>query len=194
MWVGIAQTLMRAAAMSGIYEDDATMTQPSKKPEVTVDVNKTPAEPKRTGSFRLSDIEREFEELFGNFMSRNWMRPFRWDLPTLPSAEVRLPKVDVIERDGEILVRAELPGVEKKDLDVSLTDRTVTIKASTRTESKEEKGDYFRREISTGQTSRTVTLPSEVDGQKATAEFKDGLLEITIPKTAVANRVRVDVK
>jgi HSP20 family protein len=173
------------------------MTQTSKKPEVTVDVNKTvtpPAEPKRTGLTRFGDIEREVEELFDNFMSRNWIRPFRWDLPTLRSAEVRLPKIDVIERDGEILVRAELPGVEKKDLDVSLTDRTVTIKASTRTESKEEKGDYFRQEISTGQVSRTVTLPAEVNGQKATAEFKDGLLEITIPKTPVANRIRVDVK
>ena len=172
------------------------MTQTSKKPEVTVDVNKTvtPAEPKRTGLTRFGDIEREVEELFDNFMSRNWMRPFRWDLPTLRSADARLPKVDVIERDGEILVRAELPGVEKKDVHVSLTDRTVTIKASTRTESKEEKGDYFRQEISTGQVSRTVTLPAEVDGQKATAEFKDGLLEVTIPKTPVANRIRVDVK
>jgi len=171
------------------------MTQASKKPEVTVDVGKaaTPAEPKRTGLSPL-DIEREFEGLFDNFMSRNWMRPFRWDLPRLRSAEARLPKVDVIDRDSEIHVRAELPGVEKKDIDVSLTDRTVTIKASTRTEKKEEKGDYYRQEISTGQVSRTVTLPAEVDGEKATAEFKDGLLEVTIPKTAAAKGIRVDVK
>ncbi|HEY6598888.1 MAG TPA: Hsp20/alpha crystallin family protein, partial [Pseudomonadales bacterium] len=164
--------------------------------EVTVDVKKavTPAEQKGTGLTRFGDIEREFEDLFDNFMSRNWMRPFRWDVSALRSAEARLPKVDVVERDGEILVRAELPGVEKKDLDISLTDRTVTIKASTRTESKEEKGDYFRQEISTGQVSRTVTLPTEVDGEKATAEFKDGLLEITVPKTSKAGRIRVDVK
>jgi HSP20 family protein len=122
------------------------------------------------------------------------MRPFRWDLPSLRSVEARLPKVDVIERDTEILVRAELPGAEKKDIDVSLTDRTITIKATTRTEKKEEKGDYHRQEISTGEVSRTVTLPAEVDGQKASAEFKDGLLEVTLPKTAATNRTRVEVK
>lgn len=170
------------------------MAEPSKKPDVTVEVSKTPAETKRGGLTRFEDIERDIESLFDNFMSRNWMRPFRWDMPSLRSVEARLPKVDVIDRDNEILVRAELPGVEKKDIDVSLTDRAVTIKASTRTETKEEKGDYFRQEISTGQVSRTVVLPAEVDGQKATAEFKDGLLEVTIPKTQAAKGVRVDVK
>ena len=172
------------------------MTEASKKPEVTVEMSKaaTPAEPKRTGLSRFEDIEREFEGLFDNFMSRNWLRPFRWDMPAFARAEARLPKVDVIERDSEILVRAELPGAEKKDIDVSLTERTITITASTRTEKKEEKGDYHRQEISTGQVSRTVALPAEVDGQKASAEFKDGLLEVTLPKTAATSRTRVEVK
>jgi HSP20 family protein len=173
------------------------MSEASKKPEVSVEVNKaaTPAETKTTSPTRFEDIERDFESLFDNFMSRNWLRPFRWEMPTLRGmGDLRMPKVDVVERDGEIVVRAELPGFEKKDLDVSLTDRTITIKASTRKETKEEKGDYHRQEISTGQVSRTVTLPAEVDGQKASAEFKDGMLEITIPKTAAARGVRVDVK
>jgi HSP20 family protein len=181
----------------GCFQEGLNMSEASKKPDVSVEVNKaaTPAEPKRGGLTRLEDVERDLESLFDNFMSRNWLRPFRWDMPTLRSmGDLRMPKVDVVERDSDIVVRAELPGFEKKDLDVSLTDRTITIKGSTRKEVKEEKGDYHRQEISTGQVSRTVTLPAEVDGQKAVAEFKDGLLEITIPKTAAAKRVRVDVK
>ena len=77
---------------------------------------------------------------------------------------------------------------------MSLTDRTITIRASTRKEEKEEKGEYFRREISTGEASRTLRLPAAVDGQKAKAEFKDGILEIVVPKIEKAKRVQVEVK
>ncbi|HET6472298.1 MAG TPA: Hsp20/alpha crystallin family protein, partial [Pseudomonadales bacterium] len=106
----------------------------------------------------------------------------------------RVPKVDLVERDNEIVVRAELPGVEKKDLKVSLTDRAISIRASTRKETKEEKGEYYRREITSGEISRTLALPSDVDGTAAKAEFKDGLLEIVVPKVAKAKRVDVEVK
>lgn len=172
------------------------MTQAEKDTNVTVEMGKPekPTEPKRGGLTRFEDIERDLEGLFENFMSRNWLRPLR-DMPSLRSVtQGRDPRMDVVERDAEILVRAELPGVEKDDIDVSLTDRSVTIKATTRTEKKDEKGDYYRHEISTGQLSRTVLLPAEVDGEKATAEFKNGLLEITIPKVPAANRIRIDVK
>jgi len=173
------------------------MTEPVKKSKVTVEMDKDTAAsaPKRGSLSRFEDIERDFEGLFDSFMSRNWLRPSRWDLPSFRgSPESRAPRVDVVERDDEVCVRAELPGVEKQDLEVSLTDRTVSIQATSRKEHKEEKGEYYRHEISTGRVSRTVTLPAEVDGQRATAEFKDGLLEITIPKTAAANRIRLDVK
>ena len=166
--------------------------------KVSVELGKdtAPAKPKATSVTRLGDFEQEVEQIFENFLSRNWLRPFR-DFPALPSLrglEARFPKVDVIERDTEIAVKAELPGYEKKDLHVSLTDRTLTIRASTRKETKEEKGEYYRREISTGEVSRTVTLPAEVDAQKAKAEFKDGLLEIVVPKVAKSSRHQVEVK
>ena len=70
--------------------------------------------------------------------------------------EGKTPSVDVIERDNEIMVKAELPGVDKKDLDISVTSNTVTIKGSTSHEEKEEKGDYYRCEISRGSYSRTL--------------------------------------
>ena len=79
-------------------------------------------------------------------------------------------------------------------MEVSLTDKTITIRATTRNETNEENGEYHRREISTGEVSRTLPLPAEVDGQKASAEFKDGILEIVLPKVAKSKRVQVDIK
>ena len=126
------------------------------------------------------------------------MHPFRWQWPSwgeLPAPfEGKVPHVDVIDRDEEIVVRAEVPGVEKKDLDVSLTENTVTIKGEARREEKAEKGDYYRCEISRGAFARTVMLPSEVDADKAKASFKDGVLELTLPKIEKSKRrsIRLD--
>ncbi|NJN47965.1 MAG: Hsp20/alpha crystallin family protein [Candidatus Competibacteraceae bacterium] len=138
------------------------------------------------------------EHLFEQFMSRRLFRPFHWEWPSWGQSttllENRLPRVDVIDRDDEIVVRAEMPGVDKKDLDLSLTDRTVTIKGSTYQEQKEEKGDYYRSEMSRGSFARTVTLPGEVDGAKAKAAFKDGVLELSLPKTETTKRRSIKVE
>ncbi len=139
----------------------------------------------------LSPFE-EMDRLFENFSRRGWMRPFHWEWPSLGGLaapfEGKLPRVDIIDREAEIVVRAEVPGVERKDLDVSVTDNTVTLKGSTSHEVKEEKGDFYRCEISRGAFSRTMTLPAEVDGSKARAAFKDGVLELTLPKLEKAKR------
>jgi len=176
------------------------MAESEKESKVSVDLDKTPAPSKsKEGAVtRFDEFEQDIERMFDNFMSRNWLRPFR-DFPGFPGVRAnielpRAPRVDLVERDSEVVVRAQLPGVDKKDIEVSLTDRTITIRASTRKEDKEEKGEYYRREISTGEVSRTLTLPAEVDGTKAQAEFKDGILEIMVPKIAKSKRVQVDVK
>jgi HSP20 family protein len=107
---------------------------------------------------------------------------------------MRLPKVDIVDQENEIVVRAEMPGVEKRDLDVSLTESTVTIKGQTSHEEKEEKGEYYRCEISRGSFSRTVALPGEIDTEKAKASFKDGVLEMKLPKQARSKRRSVTVE
>ncbi len=173
------------------------MAESAKESKVSVSLDKTPTPSKSTERevSRFDEFEHDIERMFDNFMSRSWLRPLR-DFPSL-RGNIELPqapRVDLVERDSEVVVRAQLPGVEKKDIEVSLTDRTITIRASTRKESKEEKGQYYRREISTGEVSRTLALPAEVDGTKARAEFKDGILEITIPKIAKTKRIQVDVK
>lgn len=144
----------------------------------------------------LSPFE-EMDRMFESFFPRGWMRPFRSEWPTFGELtapmEARLPKVDVIDRDEDVLVRAELPGVNKDDLDVSVTENAVTIKGETRHEEKEEKGDYYRCEISRGAFARTVALPNYVNTEGAKADFKDGVLELTLPKTEKARRRTIKI-
>ncbi|MBI5461810.1 MAG: Hsp20/alpha crystallin family protein [Gammaproteobacteria bacterium] len=150
----------------------------------------------------LEDMERLFEGFFGS----EWPRPMQWEWPRvmrtrlpfesqLRRAEmVRMPHVDVIDRETDILVRAELAGVDKKDLDISVSDNTLTLRGCTREESKEEEGDYYRCEIAQGEFARTMTLPCAVDGDKAKASFTDGILELVLPKLEPAKRRAIKVE
>ncbi len=84
--------------------------------------------------------------------------------------------------------------MDKKDIDISMTDHTVTIKGETKKEEKEEKGDYYRCETSRGTYIRTLTLPAEANSEKADAKFKDGVLELTLPKMERAKRRSIKVE
>jgi HSP20 family protein len=156
--------------------------------DVTVKPGKSPA-PATTTPFQ--DLERVFEE----FLNRRWLRPSGWEWPRLGEISSRLdrqmPSVDIVDGDKEVVVRAELPGVEKKDIDVSIVERTLTIKASTRKEQKEESDSYFRQEIRTGSFSRSVLLPADVNAQKAQASFKGGVLELRLPKARTVKPQKV---
>jgi HSP20 family protein len=174
------------------------MAESAKEQKVTVDLeqDKAPAKSTQSGALtRFAEMERDLERMFDQFMSGGFRFPFRRDWPSLRwPVEGKSPRVDVVERDDEIIVRAELPGVDKKDLDVSLTDNSVTIKASTSKEEREEEGEYFRQEISRGYLARTIPLPAGVNGSACKAEFKNGLLELRIPKQEKAKRVQIEVK
>jgi HSP20 family protein len=140
----------------------------------------------------------EMERMFEQFMGRKWLSPFSWENPLwsemAKSMDVRVPSVDVIDREEEIVVRAEIPGVEKENLEVSLSDDRLTIKGSTQQEKEEkEAGEYTRREMSRGSFTRMVTLPANVDGEKAKASFKDGVLELTLPKLKPSKRTRINI-
>ena len=145
----------------------------------------------------LSPFE-EMERMFDNYFSRGWKRPFRSEWPSFSGLaqpfEGKSPSVDVIERDDAVIVKAELPCVDKKDIDVSVTSNTVTIKGSTSHVEKEEKGDYYRCEMSRGSYQRTLSLPADVDEGKAKAKLKDGILELTLPKVTKSKRKSVKVE
>ena len=126
------------------------------------------------------------------------MHPFDWSVPSWSVEKVpfegKIPKVDIIDRDKELVVKAELPGIDKKDLDISVTKNTVTIQGSTSHEEKKEKGDYYRCEISRGSYSRSLSLPADIDEGKVKAKFKDGVLELTLPKLEKAKRRTIKVE
>jgi HSP20 family protein len=101
-----------------------------------------------------------------------------------------MPRIDVRETAKEIRVTAELPGMEEKDLEVSLLDGALSIKGEKSEEHEEEKGDVHRSERQYGMFQRTIPLPSEVDVEKVNARFKKGVLKITLPKTKEAQSNR----
>ena len=133
----------------------------------------------------------DIDRMFDDFMSRRWLRPFNGNgLQELASA---MPSVDVIDRDDEVLVRAALPGYKKEDIEISVSNSTLTIKGETKSEQKEEKGDYYRCEISQGSFSRSIALPAEVDEAKAKASMKDGMLELALPKLEKSKRHTISI-
>jgi len=96
------------------------------------------------------------------------------------------PEMDIFEDGNDVVVKAEMPGMKKEDIEVNLTDDTVTVSGEKKKEEKVEKKDYYRVERSYGSFSRSFRLPKEVQSDKAKATFKDGVLEIRVPKTAEA--------
>jgi len=144
----------------------------------------------------FEEMDQIFERMFDEFFPRGWLRPFHLGRPWMPELafETRAPRVNLIDRDDDVLVRAELPGVTKKDLNVSLTEDTVTIRAETGREEKAEEENYFRHEITHGAFSRTLPLPCHVKGDEAKAHFKDGVLELILPKAEKTKRVTVKVE
>ena len=139
----------------------------------------------------------EMDRLFDAMTSQSWLHPFRDWWPELPRVEetmdLRTPRIDMLDRENEILVKAEVPDVDRKDLDVELSGTTLTIRGTRRHEETVEKDNFFRAEIATGSFGRTLRLPEEIDPDKVTAELTNGLLEIHLPKTHATPRKRVDV-
>ncbi len=92
------------------------------------------------------------------------------------------PAVDLYEKDDHYVIKAELPGVDKKDVNIDLRDRLLTLSGERSYDNEVEKENYYRRERSFGRFQRSFTLPADVDPDKIKAEFKDGVLKIEVPK------------
>ena len=92
------------------------------------------------------------------------------------------PAVDLYEKDDHFMIKAELPGVDKKDIKIDLQDRLLTLSGERTFDNEVEEENYYRRERSYGKFQRAFTLPADVDSDKIKAEFKDGVLQIEVPK------------
>jgi HSP20 family protein len=153
-------------------------------------------EVKKGGAMQALNPFADMERAFERFMS-GWMRPLAWERPLwrdmMGPFQGRMPSIDVIDRDEDFLVRAEVPGVDKKELEVSLADNMLTVKGKVQHEQKEERPDYYRCEITQGAFSRTVLIPGKFDASKVEASLKDGVLEVTLPKVEVSKRRAIKI-
>jgi HSP20 family protein len=136
------------------------------------------------GDDLFTGLQRSMNRLMTEFRRGFDVAPFDWDIDE--RLDLRVPRVDVAETDRALEVSAELPGLSEKDVEISLSDRMLTIKGERREETEEKKKDYHVQERSYGRVERTVYLPEGLDVDKAKATFKNGVLKIELPKTEQA--------
>jgi HSP20 family protein len=134
---------------------------------------------------RFEEMERLFEDIFRNPFSLLSSR--RWPASGLAAGEIS-PSIDVFEEGDDVVVKAELPGMKKEDLSVNFSDGTVTISGEKRQEEKIDQKNYHMIERSFGSFTRSLRMPAEVQTDKAKATFKEGVLEIRVPKTEEAKK------
>lgn len=105
----------------------------------------------------------------------------RRDFPTLFKGGD--PKVDISETEKEVIVKADIPGINKEDIQLTVAEDSITLRGETKTEKKEEKENFYQMERFYGSFSRTLPLPAPVKNREAIAKYENGVLTVTIPKT-----------
>ena len=144
---------------------------------------------------RIAPLTHSMEEFFEDFPPRRWMETFEplgWKWPVGIDYE-RAFRLDIVDRDKELIVRAELPGVEKDDVEVTISGDRLMIEAEREFEEEDDEDDFYRHEMGYGKLMRTVALPVEVDPEKIHAELKEGILTVTLPKIRMAEKHTVKV-
>lgn len=156
----------------------------------------------RWSPFReLRRLQEDFAQLMGE-LERSWLPRMRtgepverWlKGPVAGTSELREPHMDVIEREDEIVVSVELPGVKKEDIDLTIADNVLRVKAKREEEVEKREENYLYRERTYRGYHRAIPLPVDVDADRAEATFKNGVLEVRLPKVAAEKVSKIDVK
>lgn len=132
----------------------------------------------------MTTLRTEMDRLFDQFLEPAW--------PEMPALGEWKPALDVSEGKDAVTVKAELPGVEQKDISVSFEDGVLTIKGEKQSEKEDKR--YHRVERSYGAFFRSVRMPAAIEPDKVTASFKDGVVTITLPKAPEAKSTAIPVK
>ncbi len=134
--------------------------------------------------------EREFDRLF-----RDPFTTFGAEREAEPSTRPWAPAVDIYETENSIVLKAELPGIDPKDVEVRVEDNTLYLKGERRFEKETKDENYHRVERSYGSFARSFSLPNSIDADKVVAEYKDGVLNLTLPKREEAKpkTIRINV-
>lgn len=173
-----------------------TVLKPKK--EVAMRTEKAVEEP---AGHPLLSLRSEIDRMFDTVFSGMALRPFgRWDLDLSPfrGIEERFlgtwPKVDVAETDKAFAISAELPGMEEKDIEVTVADGCLTIQGEKRSERNEDEENYHLMERNYGKVRRTFRVPESVAIDKIDAHFDNGVLTVTMPKTKKSAPKAIPVK
>jgi len=141
----------------------------------------TPWKPLR----ELSNLRREMDDLWGNLTGEKEFLPMKGEW---------MPAVDVSETKDSLIVKAEIPGMESKDIDVSLCGDLLTIKGEKKQKTEEKKENYHRIETHYGAFSRTIRVPVSVNSEKIKASYDNGVLKITLPKKEEVKAKQIEIK
>ena len=146
------------------------------------------------------DDFRRFEEIMNRMFEEFWGRPSARRLlssgergAVVPSGQ-REPFIDLIESDKEIIATAEMPGLEKQDININVTEDRLEISAEIKHEEKKEEKGYIYRERRSGSYYRAISLPSPVDPDNSKATYENGVLEIKMPKTEVKKKTPLEIE
>jgi HSP20 family protein len=142
---------------------------------------------KRNKDKHAKDLRREVDSMYDRFFEPDFLPS------TLFGKGKWGPKLDISEGRKDIIVKAEIPGIEAKDLDISIDGRRLNIRGEKKQEQTEEEETYYRVERSYGYFNRTIELPSEVDPNKVDASYKKGILKIKLRKTKSSETKRIKV-
>jgi HSP20 family protein len=134
----------------------------------------------------VTALRKEMDRLFDRFWETDW--------PAWPALGDWMPKVDVADTKDAFMVPAEIPGIDPKDLTLTLDGDALTIKGEKKHEKEEKEGTYFRMERAYGAFARTMPLPAPVEAGKVTATFKNGILTVKLPKGAAAKGTLIPIK
>jgi HSP20 family protein len=171
----------------------------SNKPETGIARREQSANLRTVSPFSLMRrFSEEMDRLFGDFSLEGGFAPgFGYELGSLADLETSmwLPQVEAFEREGKLIVRADLPGLTKDDINVEITDEAIKIRGERRQETEENDEGYYRSERSYGSFYREIPLPSGAGREEANASFRNGVLEITMPAPArqsSSRRIEID--
>jgi HSP20 family protein len=144
--------------------------------------------------WRFSNVERMFEDWLEDVWSRPFPRLWRPGFGQFRAMSFAAPALDVYDQKDDLIVKAEIPGLSKDEIEISLEGNILTIKGEKKKEEEVKEEDYYRSERSYGAFSRGIELPVAVQTDKVNASFKNGVLEIRLPKTEEARKNVVKVK
>lgn len=130
----------------------------------------------------MTEIRRLQEDM--DRLLESFMKPF--STFTWPVTEVAGPPVDVYEKDGNVVVKAELPGLKKEDIEITATEDSISLRGEFKREEEVKKEGFYRRERREGKFYRTIPMPAPIKPDQVKASFKDGILEITAPEVEEA--------